>query len=573
MSPLKSASSQKKKDWNEAVRQYNLPVNGVEVVIPGDFKPRTSHDTQTSSTRHEQKQRSKPAAPTRMAEPLKEAASKPAALRHHATTPPNKPTHHNNVAQLPHVAELHKPQKPTAQGGNTKHPIQYLVTRSLWIVAALAMLGNIPVYSMIRSTDHDKVLSLDTNNTTLSPAYLLKELHLPAVPVESYSGYALDILPDAHQGNWTMRTVMEGDTLDNLLNTVDLTRTAKEMFDNSDIKAELTDLSPNARVLIQVVEGRLLQLIYAKSKTETFIVSATDQGFVGKWDEHNEMFFTRNSQVAFTIKHSLQRDGKTAGLSKSVIRQLSQVFIKDTDFKKVRVGDTVGVIYEDFQYQGQSIYTDKILAAEYSTKGTTYQRVRFTLADGKTDYFHPDGNDAELRRIAFDRKPIEGGRMSSGFGMRNHPIFGILKAHQGVDFAAPHGTPIFATADGSVKFAGQQGGYGNVIELRHQNGITTLYGHMSAFAEGMQAGKTIKRGEVIGYVGSTGSSTGNHVHYEYHINGEPQDPATVELPEVGIMSEQEADEFKQYASTMLEQLTDLRKLATLPKPAQKPIGG
>ena len=163
--------------------------------------------------------------------------------------------------------------------------------------------------------------------------------------------------------------------------------------------------------------------------------------------------------------------------------------------------------------------------------------------------------------------------MSSGFGMRNHPIFGILKAHQGVDFAAPHGTPIFATADGSVKFAGQQGGYGNVIELRHQNGITTLYGHMSAFAEGMQAGKTIKRGEVIGYVGSTGSSTGNHVHYEYHINGEPQDPATVELPEVGIMSEQEADEFKQYASTMLEQLTDLRKLATLPKPAQKPIGG
>lgn len=573
MSPLKSASSQQKKDWNEAVRQYNLPVNGVEVVIPGDFKPRTSHNAQISPTRHEQKQRGKPAVSTRMAEPLKEAASKPSISRHQAS-PSNKPIYHNNnVAHLPHVADLHKPQKPTAQGRNTKHPIQYLVTRSLWIVAALALLGNIPVYSMIRSPDHEKVLSLDPNNTTLSPAYLLKELYLPAVPVESYSGYALDILPDAHQGNWTMRTVMEGDTLDNLLNTVDLTRTAKEMFDNSDIKAELTDLEPNAQVLIQVVEGRLLQLIYAKSKTETFIVSATDQGFVGKWDEHHEMFFTRNSQVAFTIKHSLQRDGKAAGLSKSVIRQLSQVFIKDTDFKKVRVGDTVGVIYEDFQYQGQSIYTDKILAAEYSTKGTTYQRVRFTLADGKTDYFHPDGNDAELRRIAFDRKPIEGGRMSSGFGMRNHPIFGILKAHQGVDFAAPHGTPIFATADGSVKFAGQQGGYGNVIELRHQDGISTLYGHMSAFAEGMQAGKAIKRGEVIGYVGSTGSSTGNHVHYEYHINGEPQDPATVELPEVGIMSAQEADEFKQYASTMLEQLTDLRKLAALPKPNQKPIGG
>ena len=572
MSPLKSASSQQKKDWNEAVRQYNLPVNGVEVVIPGDFKPRKNHDTPTSPTRHEQKQRSKPAASTRMAEPLKEAASKPAASRHHASTA-HKPAHHNNVSHLPHSTEVHKPQKPIAQGGNTRHPIRYLVTRSLWIVAALAMLGNIPVYSMIRSADHEKVLSLDPNNTTLSPAYLLKELHLPAVPVESYSGYALDILPDAHQGNWTMRTVMEGDTLDNLLNTVDLTRTAKEMFDNSDIKAELTDLSPNARMLIQVVEGRLLQLIYAKSKTETFIVSATDQGFVGKWDTNNEMFSMHNAQVAFTIRHSMQRDGKTAGLSKSLIRQLSQVFIKDTDFKKVRVGDTLGVIYEDFQYQGQSIYTDKILAAEYTTKDETYQRVRFTLSDGKTDYFHPDGDDAELKRIAFDRKPIEGGRMSSGFGMRNHPIFGILKAHEGIDFAAPYGTPIFATADGSVKFAGQQGGYGNVIELRHQDGISTVYGHMSAFAEGVQEGKAIKRGEVIGYVGSTGSSTGNHVHYEYRINGEAQDPATVELPEVGIMSAQEASEFKQTAANMLEQLTDLRKLAALPKPSQKPIGG
>ncbi len=163
--------------------------------------------------------------------------------------------------------------------------------------------------------------------------------------------------------------------------------------------------------------------------------------------------------------------------------------------------------------------------------------------------------------------------MSSGFGMRRHPVFGLRKNHAGTDFAAPRGTPIHATADGSVKEMGRQGGYGNVVELRHDGNITTRYGHMSAFNDELKPGSKIKRGDVIGYVGSTGTSTGNHVHYEFRVNGEPQNPMSVELPQVGIMSAEEMQAFKHQASAMVQELADLRKLASVDKPSGDQNGG
>ncbi len=553
MSPFTPEPSQhKKKDWNEAVRHYNLPRNGIEVVIPSDHKPRKIYGAQPAT----QKRVEKPA--------IQPKAKK------HGTSSSSKMTTNTVASQV--TTKVAPATSAPIKPAHRRHPIRYMITRTFTVIGVLAVLGNIPVYSMIRAPDNHQLPNLANPATTTSAAYESKDLILPAVAAETYAGYALDILPDAQQGNWTMRTVVENDDLDSLLSTIDLTRTAEDMLKDSAIEDELRELKPGSRVLMQVVEGRLLQLIYAKSPTETYIVSATDHGFTGKWDDE-QLFKTHEAKTSFVIKHSLLKDGRAAGLSKSLINQLTQVFSKDTDFKRIRVNDTLGVIYEDFVYQGESIYTDKILAAEYNTKNASYQRIRFTLDDGKTDYFHPDGDDAELKRIAFDRKPIEGGYQSSGFGMRVHPIFGVLRAHTGVDFAAPYGTPIFATADGDVKFFGQQNGYGNVVELRHDDGVSTVYGHMSAFADDLSNGKTIKRGEVIGYVGSTGNSTGNHVHYEYRINGEPQDPTTVELPVVGIMSKDEAKHFASYAANMTDQLDELRKLAKLEKPSSKAIGG
>lgn len=526
MLPFKRRSSSPvgKKDWDEAMKRYNLPVNGIEVVIPGDYKPKQQPETKIAKRKA-----------TKTSKPVK----------------------------------LKKSTAPAAP--STRKPLRYIATRSLFLTCGLATLGNIPVYSMISSPEEGKVLNLASQPDNGSPAQVMKDLNLPAVAVESFSGYAVDALPDARQGNWTMRVVGSDDTLDTILGKLEISKTAKALLEDKTISQELKKLKTGAHVLVQVVDDHLQQLIYAKSKNHAYIISSTDEGYTGKWDD--EAFNMASSKVAFTVKHSILKDGKQAGLSNSVIRQISQVFRKDVNFKNgVRVGDKVGVIFEDFRYQGESIYTDKVLAAEYSNRKNTWQRIRFTLADGKTDYFSPDG-DTELKRTAFDRKPIEGGRMSSGFGMRRHPVFGLRKAHAGTDFAAPRGTPIHATADGSVRFLGRQSGYGNVIELSHGNGVSTLYGHMSGFKKGLGSGEKVKRGDVIGYVGSTGTSTGNHVHYEYRINGAPSNPMTVELPQVGIMSANEMREFKNLASSMIQELTDLRKLASLDKPLKEQPGG
>lgn len=521
----------KKKSWDEAIRHYNLPSGGIEVSIPGDYKPKATKNIFKSApvnVKIEKAQKRKPASKTT------ESADE---------SPERSP----------------------------KKPLRYIATRALFLTCGLATLGNIPVYSMVSAPKGSKIINLGEQGLdTDSPVQIMKELNLPAVAVESYSGYAVDALPDATQGNWSMRTVSADDTLESLLESLDLGKAAQILNKDATITQTLKQLKSGSRLLAQVVDGELQQLIYAKGDKEAYIISATDDGYVGKWEQ--DVFETRNSRVAFSIKHSVPKDGKAAGLGNSVIRQISQVFQKDMDFRKgVKVGDKIGVIFEDFLYQGESIYTDKILAAEYTNSKKTYQRIRFTLEEGKVGYFSPDG-DTELKRTAFERKPLDG-RMSSGFGMRRHPVFGLRKNHAGVDFAAPRGTPIHATADGNVKFIGRQGGYGNVVELRHTADITTLYGHMSGFKEGMNSGDAVKRGDVIGYVGSTGTSTGNHVHYEYRINGEQQNPMTVELPKVGIMSETEMREFKAFAANMTQQLADLRKVATADKPESDNKGG
>jgi murein DD-endopeptidase MepM/ murein hydrolase activator NlpD len=498
----RSHPENRKKDWNTAMQRYNFPVGGIEIRIPGDYKPKPA------------------AAPT--------------------STAPKKTFH-------------------------------YIATRSLFLACGLATLGNIPVYSMINTSEENQAQTLGESPIASTPAQVLKDLNLPAVAVESFSGFSVDILPDAEQGNWAMRTLTNEDTLESALSQLKLDKAAKPLLKSTDIKQELTGLKAGSHLLAQTVDGHLQQLIYAKNDTHAYIISLTDDGYVGKWEDN--AFEIRDSRLAFTVKHSVQHDGKEAGLSNSLIRQLGQVFQKDVSFKNgVKIGDKVGLIFEDFHYQGASIYTDKILAAEYTSGDTTFQRVRFSLSDGKTNYFQPNA-DTELKRAAFSRVPVEGARMSSGFGMRRHPVFGLFKSHTGQDFAAPYGTPIHATADGSVKFIGRQSGYGNVIELRHANGVTTLYGHMSSFKKGLASGESVSRGDVIGYVGSTGTSTGNHVHYEYRLNGTPENPMTVQLPETGIMTTQEAHSFKSYAMSMVEQLADLRKLASLDKAPSTQPGG
>ena len=186
------------------------------------------------------------------------------------------------------------------------------------------------------------------------------------------------------------------------------------------------------------------------------------------------------------------------------------------------------MLYESHYFRGQEVSTGNIMALEVGKSGRLYQAYYFDHGDNTGAYY--DHRGKALSKGEFAKIPVNATRVSSPYGTRYHPILKTYRMHSGIDYAAPTGTPIMAPADGVVSFAGVKGGYGNAIMLNHRKGMETLYGHMSAFVSGVSAGKSVKAGDVIGFVGSTGRSTGPHLHYEVRINGQIVDPSTVALP-------------------------------------------
>jgi murein DD-endopeptidase MepM/ murein hydrolase activator NlpD len=213
----------------------------------------------------------------------------------------------------------------------------------------------------------------------------------------------------------------------------------------------------------------------------------------------------------------------------AVIEDMVRIYSYDVDFqRKVQPGDSFDVFYAG-EDEGSTI-TEKteVLFASLTVGGETKKYYRFqTPDDAVVDYYDETGKSAKKFLV---RKPVNNAIMRSGFGARRHPILGYVKMHTGVDWAAPYGTPIFASGNGVVEKAEREGGYGNYVRLKHNNGYETAYGHMSAFAKGMEPGKRVRQGQVIGFVGSTGASTGSHVHYEILVNGRFVDPMRIKLP-------------------------------------------
>ncbi|MEG2393296.1 MAG: peptidoglycan DD-metalloendopeptidase family protein, partial [Pseudomonas sp.] len=208
---------------------------------------------------------------------------------------------------------------------------------------------------------------------------------------------------------------------------------------------------------------------------------------------------------------------------------MASVFGYDVDFAQdIRQGDEFDVIYEQKVVNGKAVGTGPILSARFTNRGKTYTAVRYTNKQGNSSYYTADGNSM---RKAFIRTPVDFARISSKFSMgRKHPILNKIRAHKGVDYAAPRGTPIKAAGDGKVLLAGRRGGYGNTVIIQHGNTYRTLYGHMQGFAKGVKTGGSVKQGQVIGYIGTTGLSTGPHLHYEFQVNGVHVDPLGQKLP-------------------------------------------
>lgn len=232
---------------------------------------------------------------------------------------------------------------------------------------------------------------------------------------------------------------------------------------------------------------------------------------------------------AATIQTSVYGSAAKAGIPSAITAEMIRIYSWDVDFQRdIRQGDKIEVLYEAYQTKGGDVARyGNVLYAKITVAGVSIPVYRFKMRNGDIDYFTEDGWSIKK---ALMKTPIDGARLSSGFGMRKHPVLGYNKMHKGVDFAAPTGTPIYAAGDGTIDFKGRKGGYGNYIRIRHNSQLKTAYAHMHRFAKGMGTGKRVKQGQVIGYVGTTGRSTGPHLHYEVLKNNKQVNPNRVDLP-------------------------------------------
>jgi murein DD-endopeptidase MepM/ murein hydrolase activator NlpD len=261
------------------------------------------------------------------------------------------------------------------------------------------------------------------------------------------------------------------------------------------------------------------------------------------------------------IDTSLFESAAEAGLSDKVIMNIAGIFAWDVDFVlDIRRGDNYFVQFEEIWQDGEYVTDGEIIAAEFNNNGRSIQAIRFIDDDQNTDYFTPSGNSV---RKAFIRAPVDFTRISSNFNPnRKHPILNTIRAHRGVDYAAPRGTPIKASGDGKVIFRGTKSGYGKVVILQHGGNITTLYAHMSNFVAKVGVGTRVRQGQTIGFVGKTGLATANHLHYEYRLNGVHRNPRTVSLPDADPIDEQYRKKFMATAEPILKELEQFKSTQT-----------
>ncbi len=244
-----------------------------------------------------------------------------------------------------------------------------------------------------------------------------------------------------------------------------------------------------------------------------------------------------------------------ANVPDEVVDQMISIFSGVIDFHHDIVkGDRFRIVYESGYRDGAFVRNGRVVAIELINRNQLHQALWYA-PDGKNGAYYTF--DGRSMKRPFLRSPVEFSRMSSGFGGRDHPLHHQWLQHKGVDFAAPTGTKVFATGDGEVDFVGQQNGYGNIIVIKHHNGYSTYYAHLSRFA-GIQQGQRVMQGQLIGYVGSTGWATGPHLHYEFRHNDVPQNPLTITLMESPALTGRARQQFLSYTSDMLSRINALR---------------
>lgn len=352
-------------------------------------------------------------------------------------------------------------------------------------------------------------------------------------------------------------TIKKGDTMDSLFrkNNLNLGHLAA-ISRLEEARQRFRRLRPGDQFEIQHDEGDLVSMYSVLDLTSALSIARNDDGFAAEIIERPVE--TRVRKAYSVIETSLFEAGSAAGLSDRTLMNIAGIFAWDVDFVfDIRVGDNFYVLFEEIWQNGEYVTDGEIIAAEFNNNGRSYRAIRFVDDSGRSDYFTPEGLSV---RKAFMRAPVDFTRISSNFNPnRRHPILNTIRAHRGVDYAAPRGTPIKASGDGKVIFRGTKSGYGKTVILQHGGNITTLYAHMSSFAKNAGIGSRVVQGETIGFVGATGLATANHLHYEYRLNGVHRNPRTVPLPKADPIDEKYRAEFQANTAPIIEELEHFKR--------------
>lgn len=381
--------------------------------------------------------------------------------------------------------------------------------------------------------------AVESSVPALEPARLTETEAAAGDANEFSAGAVVDVL------------VERGDTLESLFrrNRLSLEDLA-DLVALPDVGSGLKLLKPGDRLEIGHRGDEVLSLRRELDDVRVLSIARNSSGFQANMLERQ--IDVHPTAAHGVVRSSLFEAGVDAGMSDKLTMGLAGIFEWDIDFiQDVREGDEFTVLYEEIWRDGVKLRNGDIIAAEFVNQGKPYRAARYRDASGRLNYYTPDGHSL---RKAFIRAPLNFTRISSNFDAnRRHPILNTIRAHQGVDYAAPIGTPIRAAGDGKVIFRGVQGGYGNVVILQHGGNITTLYGHMSKFGNA-KVGARVAQGEVIGYVGQSGLATGPHLHYEYRVNGVHRNPRTVSLPPADPVSAEYQEDFRATTASLWRQL-------------------
>ena len=348
--------------------------------------------------------------------------------------------------------------------------------------------------------------------------------------------------PDVAEENWVTVKIQKGDSLSKIFDRLNLSHKDAIAVASSENMKSLNYLTVGQELEIEIdAEHKFTGLKYQVNQLKSLVVSKdTDGKFVT--ETHEVEPTVRIRDVTAPIQGNLFSTAEKLNISNRVIGKLSTIFRWDIDFARdIQNGDRFSVIFEEKYVGDEMMATGEILAAEFVINGNITRAIRHEDKDGNTHYYTPEGKSLKK---AFMRNPLKFVNITSGFTHRRyHPVLKKWRAHKGVDYGAPRGTPIMTTADGVIEHIGRKNAYGKTIVINHGQGYSTLYAHMNSYNKGLKKGSRVKQGQIIGFVGRTGLATGNHLHYEFRVNGKHVNPLAVDLPRSLPIDSEELNKF------------------------------